>query len=74
MPLVFLLCHLISSTTFKPKELLKKEVLFKSDVENLIGKRAFEEKKTLDIPVAEEIKTEEPDSSLPDELLNPPKI
>jgi AFG3 family protein len=56
------------------KELLKKEVLFKSDVENLIGKRAFEEKKTLDIPVAEEIKTEEPDSSLPDELLNPPKI
>ncbi|NDE10065.1 MAG: ATP-dependent zinc metalloprotease FtsH [Chitinophagia bacterium] len=56
------------------KELLKKEVLFKSDVENLIGKRAFEEKKTLDIPVAEEIKTEEPDSSLPDELVNPPKI
>jgi len=56
------------------KELLKKEVLFKSDVENLIGKRAFEEKKTLDIPAAEEIKTEEPDSSLPDELLNPPKI
>jgi hypothetical protein len=49
-------------------------VLFKSDVENLIGKRAFEEKKTLDIPAAEEIKTEEPDSSLPDELLNPPKI
>jgi len=56
------------------KELLKKEVLFKSDVENLIGKRAFEEKKTLDIPAAEEIKTEEPDSSLPEELVNPPKI
>ena len=31
------------------KELLKKEVLFKSDVEALIGKRPFEEKKTLDI-------------------------
>ena len=29
-------------------ELLKKEVLFKSDVEALIGKRPFEEKKTLD--------------------------
>ena len=31
------------------KELLKKEVLFKSDVEALIGKRPFEEKKVLDI-------------------------
>ena len=31
------------------KELLKKEVLFKSDVEALIGKRPYEEKKTLDI-------------------------
>ncbi|MGC4100462.1 ATP-dependent zinc metalloprotease FtsH [Ferruginibacter sp.] len=31
------------------KELLKKEVLFKSDVEALIGKRPFEEKKPLDI-------------------------
>jgi AFG3 family protein len=31
------------------KELLKKEVLFKSDVEALIGKRPFEEKKALDI-------------------------
>ncbi len=30
------------------KELLKKEVLFKSDVESLIGKRPFEEKKSLD--------------------------
>ncbi|HMO62399.1 MAG TPA: ATP-dependent zinc metalloprotease FtsH [Ferruginibacter sp.] len=30
-------------------ELLKKEVLFKSDVEALIGKRPFEEKKTLDV-------------------------
>ncbi len=31
------------------KELLKKEVLFKSDVEALIGKRPYEEKKTLDV-------------------------
>ena len=31
------------------KELLKKEVLFQSDVESLIGKRPFEEKKVLDI-------------------------
>lgn len=31
------------------RELLKKEVLFKSDVEQLIGKRPYEEKKTLDI-------------------------
>ena len=32
------------------KELLRKEVLFKSDVETLIGKRPFEERKTLDVP------------------------
>jgi cell division protease FtsH len=31
------------------KELLVKEVLFKSDVETLIGKRPFEEKKILDV-------------------------
>ncbi len=31
------------------RELLKKEVLFKSDVEQLIGKRPYEEKKPLDI-------------------------
>ncbi len=31
------------------KELLVKEVLFKSDVESLIGKRPFEEKKLLDV-------------------------
>jgi cell division protease FtsH len=31
------------------KELLVKEVLFKSDVEQLIGKRPYEEKKVLDI-------------------------
>ena len=35
------------------KELLHKEVLFKSDVEVLIGKRPYEEKKALDIEVEE---------------------
>lgn len=34
------------------KELLVKEVLFKSDVEALIGKRPFEEKKILDVEQA----------------------
>jgi len=29
--------------------LLEKEVLFQSDVENLIGKRPFEDKKLLDV-------------------------
>src|SRR6185436_20345995 len=33
--------------------LLEKEVLFQSDVETLIGKRPFEEKKVLDVPVTE---------------------
>src|SRR6476619_1534401 len=32
------------------KELLHKEVLYKSDVEALIGKRPYEEKKVLDVP------------------------
>jgi cell division protease FtsH len=39
------------------KELLVKEVLFKNDLENLIGKRPFEEKKILD--VAEDAATNE---------------
>jgi cell division protease FtsH len=39
------------------KELLVKEVLFKNDLENLIGKRPFEEKKILD--VTEVVTTEE---------------
>ena len=58
------------------QELLKKEVLFKSDVETLIGKRPYEEKKALDIimPEPEKTITEEPDTSLPEELVNPPKI
>jgi cell division protease FtsH len=43
------------------KELLIKEVLFKTDLENLIGKRPFEEKKILDIetPEVTEAKVEE---------------
>ncbi len=40
------------------KELLKKEVLFKSDVELLIGKRPFDDKKALDVP---------DDTSIPDQ-------
>ncbi len=43
------------------KELLDKEVLHKSDVEELIGKRPFEEKKILEIepePTIEEVKPE----------------
>jgi cell division protease FtsH len=55
------------------KELLKKEVLFKSDVEALIGKRPFEEKKALDIK-EEDVVVETPQTTLPDELKNPPQI
>ncbi len=55
------------------KELLKKEVLFKSDVEALIGKRPYEEKKALDIPEEEKV-NEEPSSALPEELITPPAI
>jgi len=35
--------------------LLEREVLFQSDVEALIGKRPFEEKKVLDVPITEPI-------------------
>jgi len=55
------------------KELLKKEVLFKSDVEALIGKRPYEEKKALDIK-PEDTVTKEPDTSIPEELVHPPII
>jgi AFG3 family protein len=55
------------------KELLVKEVLFKSDVESLIGKRPFEEKKLLDVDPKDEI-VKEPSSSLDEELINPPSI
>ncbi len=57
------------------KELLKKEVLFRTDVEALIGKRPFEEKKILDVEVepAEAVVTE-PELTIPEELKNPPVI
>ncbi|MCW3088976.1 MAG: hflB [Ferruginibacter sp.] len=57
------------------KELLKKEVLFKSDVETLIGKRPYEEKKALEIEAPpEKTVAEEPDTALPEELVHPPKM
>lgn len=49
------------------RELLKKEVLFKSDVEALIGKRPFEEKKALDIEPEQAIAPDDPNKmGLPD--------
>jgi AFG3 family protein len=50
-------------------------VLFKSDVEALIGKRPYEEKKALDIIVdpKEEI-SETPDTTMPEVLKTPPAI
>ncbi len=45
------------------QELLKKEVLFKSDVETLIGKRPFEDKKAIDVP---------DDTSIPEQKHNLP--
>ncbi|RYY48333.1 MAG: ATP-dependent zinc metalloprotease FtsH [Chitinophagaceae bacterium] len=58
------------------KELLVKEVLFKSDVETLIGKRPFEEKKILDVEPANAVAPEIPElpNELPEELKNPPAI
>lgn len=57
------------------KELLKKEVLFKSDVEALIGKRPYEEKKALDIePEPKNVIGGEPTSEMPEELKTPPAI
>lgn len=55
------------------KELLRKEVLFKSDVEALIGKRPFEEKKLLDVN-PEDAVAEEPSRDIPEELQNPPAM
>ena len=56
------------------KELLKKEVLFKSDVEALIGKRPYEEKKSLDIIDPKDEVSETPGTAMPDELKTPPTI
>jgi AFG3 family protein len=55
------------------KELLKKEVLFRSDVEALIGKRPYEEKKALGIKPEDTVSTE-PETAMPEELKNPPQI
>ena len=63
------------------KELLVKEVLFKADVELLIGKRPYEEKKLLDIdePEADIIvddkkEAEDATTVFPEALKNPPAI
>lgn len=63
------------------KELLVKEVLFKADVELLIGKRPYEEKKLLDIdePEADIIvddnkEAEDTATVFPEALKNPPAI
>jgi AFG3 family protein len=57
------------------KELLKKEVLFQSDVETLIGKRPFGEKKILDIePDPKDAVSEAPENQIPEELINPPQM
>ncbi|MEO6489048.1 MAG: AAA family ATPase, partial [Ferruginibacter sp.] len=55
------------------KELLVKEVLFKSDVEALIGKRPYEEKKILDINPEDSV-TEVPPVAIPETLQHPPQI
>jgi cell division protease FtsH len=55
------------------KELLVKEVLFKSDVETLIGKRPFEEKKILDVS-PEDLVNDEPEKTFNEQLQNPPSI
>jgi AFG3 family protein len=57
------------------KELLKKEVLFKSDVEALIGKRPYEEKKALDIKEdPKDVVNDPPKNEIPEELKHPPAI
>jgi cell division protease FtsH len=48
------------------KELLVKEVLFKNDLENLIGKRPFEEKKILDVTDEAATEVVEPKSDNPE--------
>lgn len=57
------------------KELLVKEVLFKSDVEMLIGKRPYEEKKILDIDPEDVPAPDKPNpTELPEPLQHPPSI
>ncbi|MFA6058526.1 MAG: ATP-dependent zinc metalloprotease FtsH [Taibaiella sp.] len=61
-----LLRNHMSELTALAEELLKKEVLFKDDLERLIGKRAYDDDKTLDVlpaadslPVSESLKKKE---------------
>ena len=57
------------------KELLVKEVLFKSDVEELIGPRPYEEKKVLQVePEKVAAPTDPNPTELPDTLKEPPAI
>ncbi|UAY51863.1 ATP-dependent zinc metalloprotease FtsH [Ferruginibacter albus] len=53
------------------KELLKKEVLFQSDVEALIGKRPFGEKKLLDIDMKDGITEAPPEKTIFDDDKSP---
>ena len=55
------------------QELLKKEVLFQSDVEALIGKRPFGEKKILDIDPKDAV-SEPPENTVEEALENPPQM
>jgi AFG3 family protein len=61
-----LLRNHMTELTALAEELLKKEVLFKDDLERLIGKRAYDDDKTLDVlpaadslPVSESLKKKE---------------
>ena len=57
------------------KELLKKEVLFQSDVETLIGKRPFGDKKLIDVEEdTKDLVEEAPDNDISKELDNPPQM
>ena len=57
------------------KELLKKEVLFQSDVEALIGKRPFGEKKILDIDPKDGMIDAPPEKTvIGDGIENPPQL
>ena len=51
--------------------LLEREVLFQSDVEALIGKRPFEEKKVLDVPITEPIVEQAKPFEIPSEKSSP---
>jgi cell division protease FtsH len=57
------------------KELLKKEVLFQSDVETLIGKRPFGDKKLIDVETdPKDLVEEAPENNISEELDNAPQM